>query len=106
MRQSLALVAIALLFPLLNGLANAQAESTWTKFRGPEGQGHSDAVDLPLTWSEDSNIAWKTPITGKGWSSPVVANGKVWLTSATKVDASAAEVEAKTADSLLADQMA
>lgn len=106
MRQSLALVAIALLFPLLNMQANAQAEATWTKFRGPEGQGHSDAVDLPLEWSEDSNVAWKTPITGKGWSSPVVADGKVWLTSATKVAASAAETEAKTADSLLAAQMA
>ncbi|HEX4143742.1 MAG TPA: PQQ-binding-like beta-propeller repeat protein [Pirellulales bacterium] len=53
----------------------------WPQFRGPDGQGHSAESNLPIEWSESKNIAWKTPIPGLGWSSPVVANGKVWLTS-------------------------
>jgi outer membrane protein assembly factor BamB len=37
---------------------------------------------VPLHWSEGKNIAWKTPVPGLGWSSPVVADGRVWLTTA------------------------
>jgi len=54
----------------------------WPQFRGPGGQGHSTAEELPLEWSETENVAWKTPVTGLGWSSPVVADGRVWLTTA------------------------
>ena len=54
----------------------------WPEFRGPGGQGHSNERGLPLNWSESRNIAWKTPVPGLGWSSPVVADGRVWLTSA------------------------
>ena len=53
----------------------------WPEFRGPGGQGHSSAVDLPLTWTESENIAWKVELPGLGWSSPVIAGDRVWLTS-------------------------
>lgn len=56
----------------------------WPQFRGPRGDGHSDARGLPLTWSEASNVRWKTPIHGKAWSSPVVWDHQVWLTTATE----------------------
>lgn len=59
-----------------------KAGDEWPQFRGPDGQGHSDAVGLPVTWSETENIVWKTPLPGKGWSSPVVADGRIWLTTA------------------------
>ncbi|MSR55526.1 MAG: hypothetical protein EXS09_19915 [Gemmataceae bacterium] len=55
--------------------------SLWPQFRGPGGQGLVD-VDLPIAWGEAKNVAWKTPLAGKGWSSPVVAGGKVWVTTA------------------------
>ena len=55
----------------------------WPQFRGPDGQGHSLDRNVPSEWSESRNIAWKTPIAGMGWSSPVVAGGRVWLTTAT-----------------------
>jgi outer membrane protein assembly factor BamB len=55
----------------------------WPQFRGPDGQGHSAARDLPVEWSESHNIAWKVPVPGLGWSSPVVGGGRVWLTTAT-----------------------
>jgi outer membrane protein assembly factor BamB len=54
----------------------------WPQFRGPTGQGHSSERGLPLEWSESRNIVWKTPVPGTGWSSPVVAGGRVWVTTA------------------------
>jgi outer membrane protein assembly factor BamB len=54
---------------------------SWPQFRGPDGQGHVSA-DIPLAWSASKNKIWETAIPGKGWSSPVIADGKVWLTSA------------------------
>ena len=58
------------------------AATDWPQFRGPEGQGHSASVDAPLTWSETDNVRWKVPLPGAGWSSPVVAGGRVWITAA------------------------
>jgi outer membrane protein assembly factor BamB len=52
----------------------------WPQFRGPDGQGHSDA-DVPLEWSEEKNIKWKVAVPGEGWSSPVIAGNQIWLTS-------------------------
>jgi outer membrane protein assembly factor BamB len=55
----------------------------WPQFRGPSGDGRSDVKSLPSRWSEGSpQIAWRTRIEGLGWSSPVIAGGKVWLTTA------------------------
>ena len=54
----------------------------WPEFRGPTGQGHSVEYGLAAEWSESQNVVWKTPVPGSGWSSPVVANGRVWVTTA------------------------
>jgi outer membrane protein assembly factor BamB len=56
----------------------------WPEFRGPLGNGHAVGTGLPLTWSETSNIAWKTAIHDRGWSSPVVWDQQVWVTTATE----------------------
>jgi outer membrane protein assembly factor BamB len=61
----------------------AGADEQWTEFRGPSGTGHSTAMGLPREWSETKNVAWKTRIHGRGWSSPVVLGRQVWLTTAT-----------------------
>jgi outer membrane protein assembly factor BamB len=58
------------------------AGSAWPQFRGPSGQGHAAATDLPATWSETANISWKTALPGEGWSSPVLGDGKLWMTAA------------------------
>ena len=58
----------------------AKGPSPWPQFRGPGGQGHADA-DVPTAWGEGKNVAWKTPLPGKGWSSPVAAAGKAWVTA-------------------------
>ena len=61
---------------------NAPA-SDWTEFRGPGGQGHSSARNLPTKWSPELNVTWKTALK-PGWSSPVLYQGKVFLTTAEK----------------------
>lgn len=72
------LLPIMLIAPVL-----CQADD-WPQFRGPSGQGHANAGDLPLTWSEAQNVAWKTKIPGRGWSSPVVCGNQIWCTTATE----------------------
>ena len=60
------------------------AEENWTQFRGPNGDGRSDAKALPTELGEGVNVKWKTPTHGKSWSSPVVWGNEVWLTTATE----------------------
>ena len=52
----------------------------WPGFRGTA-FGHSDARDLPVSWSDDENIAWRHPVSGYGQSSPVVWEGSVFVTA-------------------------
>jgi outer membrane protein assembly factor BamB len=77
MRRAFVLVVLMLQCALV------QAGDNWPDFRGPECNGHSDAVGLPLRWSETKNVAWKTAIHGHGLSSPVVWGQQVWMTTAT-----------------------
>ena len=60
----------------------AEAEQDWPQFRGPRGDGSSMAKDVPLTWSETNNVAWKVAVPGRGRSSPIVLKDRVWLTTA------------------------
>lgn len=61
----------------------AMAAETWPQFRGPTGQGITSGPG-PLKWSKDAGIAWKVPLTSQGWSSPVIADGKIILTGSRK----------------------
>jgi outer membrane protein assembly factor BamB len=63
-------------------LAAAVARADWPEFRGPTGQGISDEKNLPIEWGPEKNIAWKAEIPGLGWSSPVLVDGKLYLTTA------------------------
>ncbi len=56
--------------------------SEWPQFRGPDGNGIAPNAHAPLQFSEASNLAWKLDLVGKGWSSPVEADGKLWITTA------------------------
>jgi outer membrane protein assembly factor BamB len=77
MRRSL----LFLIATVLSGTSAARAEN-WPEFRGPTGQGHSADTGLPIRWSETENVAWKTGIPGEGWSSPIVYEGRLYLTAA------------------------
>jgi outer membrane protein assembly factor BamB len=75
-------LGLAVTIALTTTLASAQ----WPEFRGPTGQGHSTDTNLPLEWSETRNVRWKTPIPGRGWSSPAIADGRIWVTTAVDAD--------------------
>jgi outer membrane protein assembly factor BamB len=60
--------------------ASYVAAADWPQFRGPGGSGVSRDKGLPVTWSADSNIAWKTPLPGPGASSPIVVGERIFLT--------------------------
>lgn len=68
--------------------ATVTRADVWPQWRGAEGQGHAvSAHDLPVTWSETENVAWKTPLPGRGWSSPVLDENHVWVTTAVEIAA-------------------
>ena len=56
------------------------AANDWSQFRGPGALGRSDAKGLPLTWSDDRNVVWKTTLPGPGASSPITIGDKIFLT--------------------------
>ena len=58
------------------------AREDWPEFRGPGAQGHSAERGLPVQWAEGTNVLWKSSVPGLGWSTPVVAGGRVWITTA------------------------
>jgi outer membrane protein assembly factor BamB len=61
-------------------------EAQWNQFRGPRGDGSSNVKGLPTKFGEDSpEIVWKTPVTGRAWSSPVVWGDQIWVTNAPEV---------------------
>ena len=62
--------------------ATRAGETEWPQFRGPTGQGLSAAVQGPVAWSATEHVAWKVEIPGRGWSSPVLSRGRLYLTAA------------------------
>jgi outer membrane protein assembly factor BamB len=74
-------VGWSLLLTLLGGVG-VLATDQWPQFRGLHAGAVPDDPRLPDTWSERENIAWKTPVPGLGWSSPVVWDNHIFITSA------------------------
>ena len=73
---------------ILAAIISASASAAeWPEWRGPGGQGHASAKGLPVAWSETSGVAWKTAITGRGWSSPVIDGKQIWITTAIETPA-------------------
>ncbi|MCX8156536.1 MAG: PQQ-binding-like beta-propeller repeat protein [Verrucomicrobiae bacterium] len=74
-----------LIFPWLGGFMGLvlTVQAAWPEFRGPTGDGHAPKTARPpATWSETANVRWKTAIHDKGWSSPVIWDNQIWLTTA------------------------
>ncbi len=72
--RSLALSSLLLVFSV------GASAGDWAQFRGPGGLGISDETGLPLTWSSEENLIWKTPLPGYGASSPIVVGDKIFVT--------------------------
>ena len=78
------LVTSLLLAPFVAFLSPLSARlptPSWPQFLGAGSRAVSANADLPDHWSATENIAWKTPISGRGWSSPVAWGDRVFLTT-------------------------
>ena len=72
----------AVLFALPCALCvQAFASDNWPQFRGPNASGVSTNINLPDKWSATDNVAWKTDLPGRSWSSPIVWGDRVFLTA-------------------------
>ncbi len=69
-------------------LCTSAFAAEWPEWRGPGGQGHAPAKNLPVSWSDTTAFAWKTEIPGRGWSSPVIEGKQIWMTTAIETPAS------------------
>ena len=77
-RVIFAILAVTVL--CFSAQAQDQAQSKdWSRFRGNQGSGISDS-SVPTKWAPDQNIRWKTALPGAGCSSPIVVDGKVFVT--------------------------
>lgn len=57
----------------------------WPQFRGPNGMGTADGCrDLPIRMGESENVVWQVSVPGTGWSSPVVDDELIWMTTAVR----------------------
>lgn len=73
------LLLCALLGPWVDGDGDP---GDWPSFRGPQQDGHVAGPATPLEWSETKNVRWRISVPGLGWSSPVVVDGRIFLTTA------------------------
>ena len=54
----------------------------WPGWRGPNGDGTSAETNLPVKWDSITNVLWKRPVPGSGYSSPIIWNDRLFLTTA------------------------
>jgi outer membrane protein assembly factor BamB len=103
-------VSICLMFACamvsgFSGPARTKASSSgsnWAQWRGPDSQGISNEKNLPTEWSETKNVLWKTPLPGLGFSSPIIWDKKVFLTTA--IEGGPAPADHKPAKHMLGDK--
>jgi outer membrane protein assembly factor BamB len=66
---------------VFNCISLTQAQN-WPCFRGPNGDGTSSETSLPLKWDSVTNVVWKVPVPGNGYSSPIIWKDKLFITTA------------------------
>lgn len=84
-------LACVLACPLTGVVA---ASPSWNEFRGSKGDGHAEGSGYLTEFSGENGVKWSAAIPGKGWSSPVIADGRIWLTTALERVATEAERQA------------
>ncbi len=66
---------------LLLAIVTQLRADDWPQFRGPKSAASAEKMNLPDVWSKDKNIVWQTDLPGRGWSSPIVWQDRVFVTS-------------------------
>ena len=81
-RNTETVLAALVMFAVWPALLVAGPSENWPQWRGPN---HTAVVPddpgLPEHWSNSENVGWKTAVPGIGWSSPIVWDNKVFVTS-------------------------
>jgi hypothetical protein len=67
---------------LLSATVHGQ-DKVWPQFRGPESNSVGTHPRLAERWSKTENVEWSQEIPGRGWSSPIVTGGRVYVTTVT-----------------------
>ena len=73
--------SVLLVLFLIMSVQSGSADDGWPQFRGPGARGVSDESGLPTRWTTTENVVWAADIPGFGWSSPIVWDGTVYLTT-------------------------
>ena len=75
-------LGVLVLLMCSQNLLFGQTPEHWPQFRGPDARGIAGEANLPDRWSTSENIAWKTDVPGRAWSSPIVWGDRIFLTTA------------------------
>ncbi|MEX2118743.1 MAG: PQQ-binding-like beta-propeller repeat protein [Pirellulales bacterium] len=61
--------------------AGSASAENWPGWRGPRGDGTSAEPNIPIRWNGETgeNIAWKVPLPGSGYASPVIWDDRIFL---------------------------
>jgi outer membrane protein assembly factor BamB len=78
---NLRILIFILLLIIINSVSVTRAQN-WPCWRGPNGDGTSIETNIPTKWDSITNIVWKIPVPGTGYSSPVVWKDKLFLVTA------------------------
>lgn len=81
--KSLNIISSVLLICLINYSSDLYAQN-WARWRGPNGDGTSAETSLPVKWDSVTNVVWKVPVPGNGYSSPIIWKDKLFITTALK----------------------
>src|SRR6185369_15655738 len=79
-RNRIVMSSLLVLFAMFSTPVHAQ-DIAWPQFRGPQSNPVGTHARLAERWSKTENVEWSQEIPGRGWSSPIVTGGKVYLTS-------------------------
>jgi len=64
-----------------SGIATAEPDSNWPRWRGPRDNGSNESGSYPSKWDATTNVLWSAPLPGKGCSTPIVWNERIYLTA-------------------------
>jgi outer membrane protein assembly factor BamB len=74
--------SVVFAFGLASVISSYPEQVNWPQFRGANSRGVGESERLPIAWGQGTNIAWHVSVPGRGWSSPIVWGGKIFLTAA------------------------
>src|SRR5229473_1567848 len=81
MRSNWKKPGLAVLTFLVGAFAFAENQSNWPRWRGPLDNGSNELGTYPVKWDATTNLLWKAPLPGKGCSTPIVWNNRIFVTA-------------------------